>query len=347
MTSKPLAYDPAFADGRFQLEILVLRWALVFLYALFFVTGVINADTRWFLASETFLIAYHVYYTWTVWYERRRGALPEATQYATPFLDTTAVTLALVAVGDPLHPIWGVYFTIIAGVAFFYYPMARVYTVWLTANYALAGIVLQLREIDVQAPLMAVAMVVLLAGMANLIAYTGGERRLRVKLGKVALTDPLTNLPNRRGLDASLRRHADASKSTGRGLAVLMIDIDFFKRYNDQLGHLVADGVLEQLGQLLSTSMRRPDSVARYGGDEFVVMVSDASADDGMLLGERLRNQVARTGICTISIGVAYCEGECDDVEDLLKLADAELRVAKESGRNQVRGPRRLKAKAA
>jgi diguanylate cyclase (GGDEF)-like protein len=273
--------------------------------------------------------------------------LPEATQYATPFLDTVAVTVALVAVGDPLHPIWGVYFTIIAGVAFFYYPMARAYVVWLTANYALAGVALQLRQIDVPAPQMGVAMVVLLAGMANLIAYTGGERRLRLKLGKVALTDPLTNLPNRRGLDVSLKRHVAASRSTGGGLAVLMIDIDFFKRYNDQLGHLVADDILEQLAQLLLASLRNADSVARYGGDEFVVMVADASADDGMLLAERLRNQVARTGLCTVSVGVAYCEGECDDVDDLLKLADAELRVAKQSGRNQVRGPRRLKAKAA
>jgi len=347
MNSKPPVYDPAFADGRFQLEILAVRWALVLLYALFFVTGVINADTRWFVGSETFIVAYHAYYTWTVWYERKRGPLPEATQYATPFLDTAAVTLALVSVGNPVHPIWGVYFTIIAGVAFFYYPMARAYAVWLTANYALAGVALQLRQIDVPVPEMGVAMVVLLAGMANLIAYTGGERRLRLKLDKVALTDPLTNLPNRRGMEASLRRHVDTSRSTGSGLAVLMIDIDFFKRYNDQLGHLVADGILEQMGQLLSASLRNADNVARYGGDEFVVMVADASADDGMLLAERLRNQVARTGLCKVSIGVAYCEGEDADVEDLLKLADAELRVAKQSGRNQVRGPRRLKSKAA
>jgi diguanylate cyclase (GGDEF)-like protein len=347
MNAKPPIYDPALADGRFQLEILAVRWALVTLYALFFVTGVIDAEARWFFGSETFIVAYHVYYTWTVWYERKHGPLPEITQYATPFLDTAAVTLALVSVGDPLHPIWGVYFSIIAGVAFFYYPIARAYVIWLTANYALAGIALQLREIYVPVPEMGVAMVVLLAGMANLTAYTGGERRLRNKLGTVALTDPLTNLPNRRGLEASLQRHVDANRSTGRGLAVLMIDIDFFKRHNDQLGHLVADGILEQIAQLLLASLRNADSVARYGGDEFVVMVADASADDGMLLAERLRNQVARTGLCTVSVGVSYCDRECDDIEDLLKLADAALRIAKHSGRNQVRGPVRLKTRVA
>ena len=347
MTETQTVYDPAVADGRFQLEILALRWALVLLYGLLFVTGVIEADARWFLGAQAFMVTYHVYYSWTVWYELRRGPLSERTQYANPFLDTVAVSLALISVGEPLHPIWGVYFLIIAGVAFFYYALIRAYVVWLIVNYVAVALALQFRGIDVPAPDMGVAMIVLLAGMANLAAYTGGERRLRVRLGEVALTDPLTNLPNRRGLEKSLQAHLDVSADGERGLAVLMIDVDRFKRYNDQFGHLVADGVLEQLGDLLATSVREPDSVARYGGDEFVVIASGVTAEDAMLLAERLRNQVARTGLCTVSVGVAISQDEGGSVEDVLNLADAALRVAKQSGRNQVQGPKRWMPKAA
>jgi diguanylate cyclase (GGDEF)-like protein len=340
-------YDAAFADGKFQREILALRWVLVLLYGAFYFTNVIDADARWFLASESFLVAYHAYYTWTVWYELTHRALPETFQYATPFLDTVAVSLALIAVGDPLSPIWGVYFTIIAGVAFFYYAIVRGYTAWLTANYALVGMALQLRGIDVSVPMMGVAMVVLLAAVYNLVAYTGGERRLRVKLGEVAQTDPLTNLPNRRGLETALRQHLDARKDASHCTAVLMVDVDRFKRYNDQFGHLAADGVLEQLAHVLGASVREPDRVARYGGDEFVVIISHVTADEAMLLAERLRNQVARTGLCTISIGVALAEDDAGAVEDVLNLADAALRLAKESGRNQVQGPWRKGGRAA
>jgi diguanylate cyclase (GGDEF)-like protein len=282
-----------------------------------------------------------------VWYELSRSPLPETFQYATPFLDTVAVSLALVAVGDPLHPIWGVYFTIIAGVAFFYYTIVRGFTVWLTANYALVGMALQLRQIDVPAPQMGVGMVVLLAAVYNLVAYTGGERRLRVKLGQVAHTDPLTNLPNRRGLEAALQQHLESTKDASRGTAVLMIDVDRFKRYNDQFGHLVADGVLEQLAHVLAASVREPDRVARYGGDEFVVIISNVTGEEAMLLAERLRNQIARTGLCTVSVGVAIAHDRVGDVEGMLNLADAALRVAKQSGRNNVQGPSQRGGQAA
>lgn len=347
MEPQQTIYDPAFADGKFQREILALRWILVALYGVFYFTNVFDADATWFIASGSFMIAYHVYYTWTVWYELSHPPLPDAAQYATPFFDTVAVSLALVAVGDPLYPIWAVYFTVIAGVSFFYYAIVRGYAVWLTANYALVGMVLHLRGIEVPVPMMGVAMIILLAAIYNLVAYTGGERRLRVKLGEVAQTDPLTNLPNRRGLEAALRQHLDARKEAPHCTAVLMIDVDRFKRYNDQFGHLVADGILEQIAHVLGASVREPDRVARYGGDEFVVIVSNVTADDAMLLAERLRNQVARTGLCTISVGVAVADDSEGAVEDVLNLADAALRVAKQSGRNQVQGPWRKGGRAA
>jgi diguanylate cyclase (GGDEF)-like protein len=327
-------YDPSVADGRFQLEVLLLRWTLVALYALFVGLGVIAVDMVWFAASEGFLVAFHVYYTWYVWRELGPRPLRPETAYATPFLDTLAVSLALIAVGDPFHPIWAAYFFIMVGVAFFYYVVARPFTLWLLANYAVVGIGLQSRGLDVPAPLMGVGAIMLLAGVYNLITYTGGERRLRGRISQVARTDPLTGLLNRRGLEEALGRELEEEEG---GLGVFMIDVDRFKRYNDQFGHLSADGVLEQLAVVLTEATRESDLVARYGGDEFVVIVRDVRGDEALRLAERLCVQVARLGLCTVSIGVSYSDGYDRSAAELLDLADAGLLAAKQEGRNCVR----------
>ena len=346
MAQEDPVYDPSPADGRFQLEMLGLRWLLIALYALFTGIGVIELDPQWFWASEGFLIAYHFYYSWYIWHELTRGPLPPATAYATPFLDTTAVTLALLAIGEPLHPIWGVYFFIIVGVAFFYYPVARIYTLWLMVNYACLGLGLQLRDLVVPVPDMLVSSVILLTSMFNAVAYTGSERRLRRQISEVARKDPLTNLLNRRGLEEALDLCIDESRQTGLGPAVFMLDIDRFKRVNDHYGHLAADGMLEQLGATLSEAVRHPDLVARFGGDEFVVIVPDVGSGDALTLAERMRHQVARLGLCTVSIGVAIWNGS-ETPTQLLDRADAALMEAKHAGRNCVRPGTDIERRAA
>ena len=341
MSEQETIYDPAVADNRFQLEVLGVRWALVGLYALFFGVGVINVALPWFIASEGFLVTFHVYYSWYVWRELGPRPLPAATAYTTPFLDTVAVSLALIAVGDPLHPIWAVYFFIMVGVAFFYYPVAKVYGVWLILCYGAVGVGLQARGFDVPAPQMGVAAIILVAGLANLATYTGGERRLRGRISEVARTDPLTGLLNRRGLEEVLVQQSEAAQSSKRALGVFMIDVDRFKRYNDQFGHLSADKVLEQLAEILKAAVREPDLVARYGGDEFVIMVPNVTREEAVELAERLRDQIARLGLCTVSIGVTVWDGDGDeiDVEGVLKTADTALLAAKQAGRNCVRAP--------
>lgn len=339
MNKQKTIYDRAVVDSRFQLEQLAVRWALIAFYALFASVGVVNVTAVWFAISEGFLVAFHLYYTWYTWHEVTRGPLPAAAAYATPFLDTVAVTLGLIAVGDPLHPIWGVYFYIVVAVAFFYYPVARYYVFWLAANYAMVGIGLQLRSIDVSVPDMGVAVVILVLSLYTVASYTGGERRLRGRISEVARTDPLTSLLNRRGLEEVLGQHLESAGEGKRALALLMVDIDWFKRYNDQYGHLAADGVLEQLAEVLSASTREPDLVARYGGDEFVVIVPDVTPEEAVRLAERLRQQVARLGLCTVSIGVSVSQGHDVGTEELLDLADAALLAAKQAGRNCVKAP--------
>ena len=348
MSEQETIYDPAFADARFQVEILSIRWALVALYALLTAAGVVDADPRWFAISEGFLVAYHVYYTWYVWHELNRDPLPPATAYATPFMDTVAVSLGLIAVGDPLHPIWGVYFFILVGVTFFYYPIARAYVFWLLANYAFVGWGLQLRGLYVPVPQMGVGAIILLMALYNLVAYTGGERRLRRHIAKAARTDPLTNLLNRRGLEEALSERLAVADQENGAVAVFMVDVDRFKRYNDQFGHLAADGVLEALADQLAAAAHDRELVARYGGDEFVMIVPDVTAEDALLLAERLRQQVARVGLCTVSIGVSMANGgHGGGAKELLDLADAALLVAKQSGRNCVRAATLEPARAA
>ncbi|OGO50331.1 MAG: hypothetical protein A2148_06610 [Chloroflexi bacterium RBG_16_68_14] len=337
MAKQGTIYDPSVADGRFQLEELALRWLLIALYALLTLVGVVSVDPAWFAASEGFLVAYHLYYTWYIWHELTREPLPLASAYATPFLDTVAVTLGLIAVGHPLHPIYGVYFFIMVGVMFLYYPVARYYAFWLMVNYTGVGVGLQLRGLDVPAPDMGVAAIIMLLAMYNLTAYTGSERRLRRRISKAARTDPLTSLLNRRGLEEVLVQRLQRAREGEQNLALLMVDVDRFKRYNDHYGHLAADAMLEQLGQVLSTVVREPDLVGRYGGDEFVIIVPDVTLQDALRLAERLREQVARLGVCTISIGVCVSQGDTVSTDQLMDVADAALLAAKQAGRNCVK----------
>ena len=337
MNEQEPIYDSAVGDGRFQLEVLAVRWALVFLYALFVGLGVIEVDIAWFIASEGFLVTFHIYYSWYVWRELGPNPLPPRMAYATPFLDTVAVSLALIAVGDPLHPIWAVYFFIMVGVSFFYYPIARVYGVWLIVCYGLVAVGIQSRGLDVPAPLMGVAAVILLAGMINLTTYTGGERRLRGRISEVARTDPLTGLLNRRGLEEILSPASEEKDILKQAFAVFMLDVDRFKRFNDQFGHLSADKVLEHLANILKAAVRNPDLVARYGGDEFVIVVPDVTADESIQLAERLREQVERLGLCTVSIGLTFSDGRDISAKSILDLADTALLEAKRAGRNCVR----------
>jgi len=198
----------------------------------------------------------------------------------------------------------------------------------------MVGLGVYARGEDVQAAYMIVAGVLLLAGVYNFVAYISSERRLRQRLADVARTDPLTNLLNRRGLEETL--DAALTLNTSRGVAVFMTDVDHFKRYNDEYGHLAADRMLEELGRIFRAAVGEPDLVGRFGGDEFVVVVPNVNEQDAVEVAERLRRQIERLGLCTISIGVSVAvHGESS--KQFLDRADHALLEAKQAGRNCVR----------
>jgi two-component system cell cycle response regulator len=167
------------------------------------------------------------------------------------------------------------------------------------------------------------------------------------RLEALATTDPLTRLLNRRALLERLSREVDRAKRYESMLTLLLLDIDHFKRINDERGHLVGDAVLRQIGALVEASVRTVDIAARYGGEEFVLILPETSQDGGIIFAERLRESIERYPFdassdeplhLTASIGVAtFPSPRVDSTEDLFARADEALYRAKSSGRNQVR----------
>ena len=165
-------------------------------------------------------------------------------------------------------------------------------------------------------------------------------------LEQLATRDPLTGLHNRRSLDARLaeaqaldRRYGAAN---GRVHGLLLIDADHFKRINDQFGHPAGDAVLRQLAQLLQNSLRSTDLAARFGGEEFAVLLPELAGPlDAVIAAEKIRAAVEsarfpEVGAVTVSIGVSLASPEDAEAGPLIQRADAALYEAKRGGRNAV-----------
>ena len=168
------------------------------------------------------------------------------------------------------------------------------------------------------------------------------------RLDALSKTDPLTSLPNRRSMDEILMSLATETREQAAGIAVLMCDIDYFKRLNDHLGHAEGDRCLISVSRALAETLRPDrDHVARFGGEEFLVVLKGVTASQAVAVAERLRNRVAALklpnpkspigGKVTISIGVAVADGgHAGSWPSLLAEADRALYAAKAEGRNRV-----------
>ena len=169
--------------------------------------------------------------------------------------------------------------------------------------------------------------------------------RIEAELADLAATDGLTGLLNRRSFDDALRREWRRTRRTDGALALMMIDVDNFKAFNDLYGHVAGDKGLQTIAQLMKQNARRTnDQAARVGGEEFAILMPDTGAHAAQERAEALRLAVAGMairhggsagGVLTISVGVITSAG-VDNPEDLLKQADAALYQAKSGGRNMV-----------
>ena len=162
---------------------------------------------------------------------------------------------------------------------------------------------------------------------------------------KLATTDGLTDLYNHRYFQEKLKDHMKRADKNASGFSVVLIDIDFFKKFNDTYGHQAGDEVLRQVGQVLKKSVKSKDLVARYGGEEMVIILADTNTNAAVKIAQRICQNIGSRKFklgeglevnVTISLGVATYPVHGRTSTELIEFADQGLYRAKESGRNQV-----------
>ena len=178
-----------------------------------------------------------------------------------------------------------------------------------------------------------VALSVLFAAMLWLLAQVGALYR---EVGRLARTDSLTGVPNRRAWDEELPRELARAARSGQPVCVALLDLDHFKQYNDRHGHQAGDRFLKEAAAAWQAVVRKTDTVTRYGGEEFAILLPDCHLDHAMEIAERLRTAQPE-GTC--SLGVAQWDGR-EDVAALVARADRALYAAKDAGRDRVHADR-------
>ncbi|MDT8443039.1 MAG: diguanylate cyclase [Desulfuromonadales bacterium] len=168
------------------------------------------------------------------------------------------------------------------------------------------------------------------------------------QLRTLSQTDPLTGLYNRRHMMTTLESELDRSNRISSPFSLLMIDLDHFKRINDTYGHQQGDRVLQSISQEIQAQLRQYDSAARFGGEEFALLLPETNLSEGTMVAERLRQIISKIQFSdsisdlkiTASIGIAAIpHKKINSTEDLIRLADNALYAAKSNGRNRVETP--------
>lgn len=161
----------------------------------------------------------------------------------------------------------------------------------------------------------------------------------KVELERLASIDKLTGAYNRRMIDEFMKQELESHKRDSKNFSLIMADIDHFKSVNDTYGHQVGDAVLREVGQIISSAIRKSDIFGRYGGEEFIIICPKTSSEQALILAEKIRQEIenfdfTEVGHKTISLGISSLIDN-DEVEDMIKRADDALYKAKNDGRNK------------
>ena len=181
--------------------------------------------------------------------------------------------------------------------------------------------------------LAAFAFAIVLIAISQVLLAT---ERLRVELERAATRDSLTDAFTRRYMKEALQRELSRCLRHQRQMALLLIDIDYFKKVNDSLGHLEGDRVLTEFVASIKSLLRGADLLGRFGGEEFVVLLPETNLAVANTVAERVRAAMSSWGGPTVSIGVTSSRANGDSVDALLSRADAAMYRAKSKGRNRV-----------
>jgi len=285
----------------------------------------------------TTLVAYLVAVGFLVAWDR----LPLWAFEASPLVGTLVVSLAVYFAGSEAATAYAMYYFWVA-LAACYFLRPAIAFVNLCMASAAYGVVLLVGPGHVMLPGLTWAMVTGTLGVLGILMTTlrGQVQGLVSQLAAAARTDSLTQLANRRELEERFAAELERSTRTARPLSILVLDLDWFKEYNDRFGHSAGDRVLVLLAQALKRATRTSDVVARLGGEEFGVLAPETDEAEGYLLAERLRAEVRtafarETEKMTISCGVASFPIHGITSGELLHAADRALYEAKESGRDR------------
>jgi diguanylate cyclase (GGDEF)-like protein/putative nucleotidyltransferase with HDIG domain len=268
-----------------------------------------------------------------------RGRLPTWTFPAACYGATVLIAMALYY-SDRVDSPYSFYFVLVAMFAAYFLSSVQLVlqTIFIAAVYPLVTAILGGGEESAQRWLLTVWTVVVVGAFIAILRHR--MVALIERLSDAARTDPLTGLLNRRGFQHAFDLELERSRRSGRSCALLIGDLDHFKRVNDLLGHPAGDERLDKFARLLEAGKRRIDAAARMGGEEFALLLPETDEHGAYVIAERLRHKVRDAFLTdqvalTVSFGVAAYPNSGASAEQLLQAADQALYVAKELGRDR------------
>lgn len=318
-----------------EAQVLCLQLALAVAFCFAAMSGVLGGSGAIRAAAVTWIATYHVFHAWYVLAFRMRGRSLGLVELVTPALDVSCIGFAWVATGDPGSAFWAVYPYALVGYARRVHGPAYVgLTVFVMLNLVAArtitGATAGQSLFDSNAVMM-MAISACAAGLSHTIG--SGWRKAENQARILAETDALTGIPNRRKFLAWLD---DLAGQPTTEFSVLMLDLDDFKRLNDEFGHIHGDDVLASVARTLEGHIAPQHRLARYGGEEFVVALPGADLAEARERAELLRLAVGAATPATVSIGCAVrLSGE--PASSVMHRADDQLLAAKRTGKNTVR----------
>lgn len=155
-------------------------------------------------------------------------------------------------------------------------------------------------------------------------------------LSELILKDELTGIKNRRAFDLEALHEIERAERIGYDVTLLMLDIDYFKKVNDEFGHQEGDKVLRRVAQAINTATRGYDTAYRYGGEEFAVVLPNTSIGEGFSIADRIRELVPTLAGVTISIGLSNYKGTSGSLAEFVNHSDTALYRSKNNGRNRI-----------
>jgi diguanylate cyclase (GGDEF)-like protein len=259
----------------------------------------------------------------------------------------TIATLLVVLTGGPSSPFFFVFVLIVVGAALVLSPARTVaVTAFALGGYVL-GVLADQSRLPIDSPVLVgvavnIGALVLLTYVAMVVARE--QRRSRDAAIALSTVDSLTGLYNRAFFFAAIDREMQRSTRSRRGFCLLMLDLDGLKPINDRFGHFEGDRVLRSIGEIIRHGVRRIDIPARYGGDEFVVLLPETEPAGAYILAEKIRSGAAQLGLGTaigqiptsLSIGAVAFPADGTTVDDLMIAADRAMYESKRRGKNQI-----------